>query len=166
MTGSINYKFLTEEDIYELSDYIDNLKKSENNIVYINPYISIKDFNDISIREGFFNYLIMPFIEESSNKINRIAYYQLPRPESAIKAIELYLLAKSSQNEDLVFFKSSLSELKRLSQSYTKVKVPVEIKSNHDYMIGLLNDSGFKKELVLESEFEDNVNVAIYSYFF
>jgi len=156
----MNAVLLAEEGIYQLSDYIVQLQNDDLD-VYINPYISISDINEISIREGFFNYLIMPYVD-NVNTIGNLIYYHLPRPESNSRVVDLILFARIGNPELAHMIVKSIEDLGTKDSLYSKIRAPISSTQASEKLIDLMKRAGFQHELTLYDEFGKGVAVDWY----
>ncbi|ADQ45614.1 hypothetical protein Calkro_0723 [Caldicellulosiruptor kronotskyensis 2002] len=158
-------RILTDSDINEIIEILRRVNFEEN-FNYLNPFISKHTFNELILRESFFNYTIFVYGEFIDEKLSKIAYYQLPDVATLSKSATLYLLGCENTSTPInMFLYNSILNLTKVFPDISKIKI--NIKSNMPNLkslLKLMNDIGFKKEIELKEEFDD-ADLLIYSYF-
>ncbi|MDK2954460.1 hypothetical protein [Kosmotoga sp. DU53] len=166
MESSIR-RALSDADIRPLIEFI-NKSNFSKGLNYLSPFVYKQVFNDLYIREKFFNYSIYVYSEFVDGKIHKVSYYQLPSPGSFSKSADLVLFAsrnRPSKAEE--FLVDSIHNLSQAHPVISKVKVNLKIEKNvtgQKELTDLLRKSGFTKEIVLEGEFY-TADLVVYSYF-
>ncbi|WP_049753252.1 hypothetical protein [Kosmotoga olearia] len=129
MESSIR-RALSDADIRPLIEFI-NKSNFSKGLNYLSPFVYKQVFNDLYIREKFFNYSIYVYSEFVDGKIHKVSYYQLPSPGSFSKSADLVLFAsrnRPSKAEE--FLVDSIHNLSQAHPVISKVKVNLKIEKN------------------------------------
>ena len=153
-------RLLGENDLSKLVEFI--VKKDiDNPGVYISPYITKEYFNELNLRNGLFNYSMLPFVLMENDQICKLMLFEIPEIFEQSTYITATFISGYTDLEFDNFFEKCTINLKEDFPEYSKIKVLIK---EDDNICDILKKLNFESECFLKNELGIDKHCSVLSY--
>lgn len=165
MVRNIVERMLSESDIYQLIDFLNQDGKNEERIYYTNSIENTTTFTEIGLRKGFFDYSMFCYGAFEDNILTSVLILNLPTPMSKQKSANLTFISLDTGINKTIMLSNCIKVFSCNYGDITKLKICVVPSSGNESLVEFLQEMNFVKELELIDEFGEGINVQVFSYF-